>query len=69
MLLSTLIVAAAIAQPAFPRVERVAYATVTIIAAEEISLLRHTAQDKDKARPRTARQHRIRNNMPLVEFY
>jgi hypothetical protein len=69
MILSMLILALATAQPALPRIERVAYATVTIIAAEEILPLRHTAQDKDKARQRNARQHRVRDNMPMVEFY
>jgi hypothetical protein len=54
---------------ATPRYERVATASVIIVAAEKIAPLRESAEDRKSNRRATARQRRMRDNMPLVEFY
>jgi hypothetical protein len=69
ILISLALVANSYQQPrvAIPQAERIATATVTIIAAEEIAFRADPSRsERSKGR---ARQLRLRDGMPLVEFY
>jgi hypothetical protein len=55
--------------PRSPRVEQVAVASVTILSGEEVSPALDKADDRGSTRRANARQRRVRDGMPMLEFY
>jgi hypothetical protein len=54
---------------AVPRPERVAQASVTILAAEEVAPRSYRPDPKSSTKRGKDRQYRVRDGMPLIEFY